>query len=95
MRGKNKKRRNVQCQDADVSWINGDSFTSNGTTQLVESVDARELGRRGLVSGASLIVETSTLFGPLRPPSDLSLFNFAQPLSTSSRYLITRCKSLL
>lgn len=91
MRGKNKKRRNVERQVADVSWINGDSF---GGSQLVEFADAREQNETVVVSGEPLIIRTSTLPGPLRPPSDLTLFNFAQPLSTSSRYLITRCKSL-
>jgi hypothetical protein len=97
MRGKNKKRRNVELSSG-VSWINGDSSVSDSGSQLVEQEDIAEKKCPVVVSDQRLIMRNLTsllLPGPLRPPSDLTLFNFAQPLSTSSRYLITRCESLL
>lgn len=90
MRGKNKKRPNDNRHRYGVSWINDDPSVAYQDCLSAEQTE----------SHASLPVTDNNTFvmapsfpGPLAPPSDLTLFNFASPLDSTSQFLIAKCKS--
>ncbi|KAF7562245.1 hypothetical protein G7046_g1892 [Stylonectria norvegica] len=99
MRGKNRKCPNDQRLK--LSWINKGSANSNERGYLVK--EARAIAPAGCEAESSShdetestsceengVVGVSFLPGPLRPPSDLSLFNFADPLDGPGKMLIFR-----
>ena len=92
MRGKNRKHTSID-QNRSVSWLNHDLPSYRGGYLVTPADDDAEQNEEPSPLADDIIAIVAPSFpGPLRPPSDLTLFNFAQPLSPSSRKLIIRCK---